>query len=361
MCVLFLVLCPLKSLLGFLVDFYYQPIAIILRQTQESKMTFECIRGSAFTLKYTTKACKGNVLVYRVTNDSNGEYIYDQKVYVPSGKETTISIYEHVYSRHFVALGTATRAGELRNNETGYWISLDEFNSWGKNTNIEIDSYGNYLIAASPDTVENKYRKPIKQYLNFIEKEAYLELIRTNSTRRPIIGDRVVTKEGSGFGERSYSTDVKVTNLIASRPFSWYFDFIQDGVDSVWGLLYKSLEPGREDIPPVRFEGEEGTVEIEQEREFVKLADTQAVEILSPANAPHLKTLYLVDLNEQGTETGRTSIFTFGNNPGESGPSYEVLCNVTEDECPDGTYQLDCGDYLCCYKPDGYAHSRIDK
>lgn len=29
-------------------------------------------------------------------------------------------------------------------------------------------------------------------------------------------------------------------------------------------------------------------------------------------------------------------------------------------ECPDDTYQFDCGTHLCCHKPDGYAHSRID-
>lgn len=91
-------------------------------------------------------------------------------------------------------------------------------------------------------------------------------------------------------------------------------------------------------------------------KEFTKAIGVQGVEVLSVEGQPHKKKLWLVDVDEEGSETGRESIFEFELLPDQGIPSHSIQClEPIQDTCPEGTWTLECGDTTCCYQDDGYS------
>lgn len=92
------------------------------------------------------------------------------------------------------------------------------------------------------------------------------------------------------------------------------------------------------------------------QQEFTKEFGKQGVEVLPVPGSPHKKELWLVDLDADGNETNRTSIFEFELLPEQGAPSHYIEClPYLATECPDNTCEVDCVEHICCYGSNGVA------
>lgn len=152
-----------------------------------------------------------------------------------------------------------------------------------------------------------------------------------------------------------YGKNPQITKIARYRDLAiWDLKLLIDG-EVVKTQEISSLYSDWFELPEIRVSASEvGDVEL-QEKQFSKVANTQAVKVSIPQNAPHQKNLYLIDLDSDGREINRTLLFTISNNFNEDAPYHNLICGLSISQCPENTCEVTCGDTICCYNSEGIA------
>lgn len=296
--------------------------------------------------------------------DTNGNPSYQN---IETGQEGDIygyTIETNIYRNQYVAVGTYTNVSSQNNGEIRYYSHLytepSLLNSFEYSTNG-----GAWYFNLNRDPGWTQAPRSLFGNVYDITQAAY-ELSLSEDISAPQHQDnRRIGKSQSPTPPTSYFPAAVQLGEAQIKRFgsNEYVIYFTKNGQPIGARLSKGYREDRYSPDPELVDTSEVETIALKTRDFTKEIGTQAVEVLVDPDNGNKKNLWLVNLDEEGNETGRSSIFSWETFEGQRVPSGRIEClePIEIEECPDNTYQFDCGTHLCCYQPDGYAHSRIEK
>lgn len=325
-------------------------------------MTLECINSNAFDLSHAYNNPRQRITIAKAINQSDGSII-STNGYVQARKSEgtlTYTIEEVKEYRQYTAYGSYTSVGIETCGDTLYWMS--KIFSGETRDNVSIYSKGGgetiFYVDIGDPPITNRYGIPYEFDCRKISLSKYEELeddsIPFLNTQIPETPVYRVVREGctdpATYRDASSLSDVKIRRVgTAFWKITFFLNgqFYQEKTTKAYYLDPFSLYEGitiEEEVPSTSY----------ATKSFTKKKNTQAVEVLLDPDKPHGKQVWLVDLDEEGEEIGRSIIFEFERAEGQSPPSHRITCIETS-ECPENTCKVDCNTHYCCYNSEGIS------
>lgn len=318
-------------------------------------MVFECKKSDGFAIKYEDTQYTGEAIIYLVTERSNPEYEEWHYVEAYNNEALSFELIRRQDSVQWAALGSCLFVAEGTEPIAVYWASLvvtQDFADFEiiRNPNGTLKLKGKTLTFE--DEEGTRTQEQIKD-LFAITKEDYDYYLENGKLPRASPGRRFLRDE---MIQRGYSgiTDVEITDAVVTKGSRWDIKIYLDGEYSD-DVGINSLRASPYTEPPWRVESYTKPIKVTLEKEFEKQVDSQSTEVLSDAFLPNKYILYLVNIDSQGAETGRMSLLSFHTQPEDEPPWYEIVCDPSQEECPENTCAVDCGSHICCYGSDGIS------